>query len=440
MTETALVAESTSTGTRSTPDTLIPLIETSSVSFRPTTSLRHVPAVDVVNGLRVSHVKLDPRSYKSQAFATRLLSVVVALQVPGWCTAPDISPALLSIHKVSGALTNSVYFVSCPSSRCVPTLLLRIYGVSTDSLISRPRELNILHILSSQYNIGPVIYGTFTNGRIEEYFDSITLTPRDIREKTISRWIGARMAELHSVKISAVEGPLAITSQEGKSWEIGVKRNIKAWLPLAAEILVHPNMKEEDTAALDLDAFRQKWSRYMRWISHIEKVEGCSRRVFAHNDAQYGNLLRLTRGLPEGTPEHHQIVVVDFEYAAPNPLAFDIVNHFHEWTADYHSSAPHTLHPSRYPTPEERRNFYQAYLAHVNSASCGVVSATNLAQLERQVRIWSPASHAMWAVWGIVQAKDNLERGTGECEFDYISYAKCRMQAFSCELEELGVQ
>lgn len=333
-----------------------------------------------------------------------------------------------------------MFFVSCPSSRCVPTLLLRIYGVSTDSLISRPRELNILHILSSQYNIGPVIYGTFTNGRIEEYFDSIALTPRDIREKTISRWIGARMAELHSVKISAVEGPLAITSQEGKSWEIGVKRNIKAWLPLAAEVLVHPNMKEEDAAALDLDAFRQKWSRYMRWISHTEKVEGCSRRVFAHNDAQCGNLLRLTRGLPEGTPEHRQIVVVDFEYAAPNPLAFDIVNHFHEWTADYHSSAPHVLHPSRYPTPEERRNFYEAYLAHVDSASCGVVSAASLAQLERQVRIWSPASHAMWAVWGIVQAKDNLERGTGECEFDYLGYAKCRMQAFSRELEELNVR
>ncbi|KAI6159604.1 choline kinase cytoplasm [Pisolithus thermaeus] len=411
--------------------------------LNPLSASSSTPAVDILNGLRVAHVKLDSRSYKSQAFATRLLSIVVALQVPGWCTAPDLTPTLLSVHKVSGSLTNSVYFVSCPSSRCVPTLLLRIYGFSTDSLISRSRELNILHILSSQYNIGPTIYGTFTNGRVEEYFDSITLTPCDLREKTISRWIGARMAELHSVKISAVEGPLAISSQEGKSWEIGVKRNIKAWLPLAAEVLAHPNMQEEDTAVLDLDAFRQKWSRYMRWISHIEKVEGCSRRVFAHNDAQCGNLLRLTRGLPQGTPEHHQIVVVDFEYAAPNPLAFDIVNHFHEWTADYHSSSPHVLHPSRYPTPEERHNFYEAYLSRVNSSnspSCGVVSEANLAQLERQVRIWSPASHAVWAVWGIVQAKDNLERGIGEGEFDYIGYAKCRMEAFFRELDELGVQ
>ncbi|KIO02364.1 hypothetical protein M404DRAFT_147954 [Pisolithus tinctorius Marx 270] len=434
------------------------LVETASPSFRPATALKqdgssrtsfHTPlstsnsalAVDIVNGLRVAHVKLDPRKYKSQTFATQFLSIIVALQVPGWCRA-SLTPALLSVRKVSGSLTNSVYFVSCPSSQCVPTLLLRIYGFSTDSLISRPRELNILHILSSQYSIGPVIYGTFTNGRIEEYFDSVTLTPRDLREKTISRWIGARMAELHSVKISAVEGPLAISSQEGKSWEIGVKRNIKAWLPLAAEVLAHPNMKEEDATVLNMDVFRQRWSRYMRWISHVEKAEGCSRRVFAHNDAQYGNLLRLTRRLPEGTPEHHKIVVVDFEYAAPNPLAFDIANHFHEWTADYRSSTPHLLHPSRYPTPEERRNFYEAYLSHVkssNSASYDVISETSLARLERQVHIWSPSSHAMWSVWGIVQAKDNLERGIGEGEFDYIGYAKCRMEAFIRDLEELGV-
>ncbi|KAI6045069.1 choline kinase cytoplasm [Pisolithus marmoratus] len=400
-----------------------------------------------VHRLRTSRlVRLTPlsrhrRSYKSQAFATQLLSIIVTLQVPGWCRV-HLAPTLLSIHKVSGSLTNAVYFVSCSSFQSVPTLLLRIYGFSTDRFISRPHELNILHILSSQYSIGPTIYGTFTNGRIEEYFDSITLTPRDLREKTISRWIGARMAELHSVKISAVEGPLAISSQEGKSWEIGVKRNIKAWLPLAAEVLAHPGLTEEDAVVLNMDVFRQRWSRYMRWISHIEKVEGCSRRVFAHNDAQYGNLLRLTQKLPEGTPEHHQIVVVDFEYAAPNPLAFDIANHFHEWTADYHSLSPHVLHPSRYPTPEERRNFYEAYLSHVKSSHStpfGVVSEASLAQLERQVRIWSPASHAVWALWGIVQAKDNLERGIGEGEFDYIGYAKCRMEALARELEELGV-
>jgi len=63
-----------------------------------------------------------------------------------------------------------------------------------------------------------------------------------------------------------------------------------------------------------------------------------------------------------------------------------------------------------------------------------------VSQLERQVRIWSPASHAMWTVWGIVQARDSLERGELEPEFDYLAYALCRMQGFIREVTELGVR
>jgi len=57
------------------------------------------------------------------------------------------------------------------------------------------------------------------------------------------------------------------------------------------------------------------------------------------------------------------------------------------------------------------------------------------------VNIWSPASHGMWAMWGIVQARDDLERcrmGT-DAEFDYIGYAKCRMGKFFHEIATLGV-
>lgn len=394
--------------------------------------------VDIVNGLRNVDVKLDPRSYRSTSFATQLVSVLVGLRVPAWYTA-QLDPTLLSIRKASGSLTNAVYFVSCPSSSSLPTLLLRIYGPSSSSLVSRFRELHTLHVLSSRYHIGPRIYGTFSNGRIEEYFDSVTLVPSDLRDKTLSRWIGARMAELHSVEINAVEGPLTVSSLEGKSWKIGVKRNVKAWLPAAREVLAHPNMDESDRVALGLDAFSEQWARYIRWLSHLEKTEGANRRVFAHNDAQHGNLLRLTGKLAEGAPEHRQIVVVDFEYASPNPLAFDIANHFHEWTADYNSSTPHVLDLSRYPTPDQRRNFYQAYLLRAQSPSSEAVSEASLTKLDRQVRIWSPAAHGMWAVWGIVQARDNVERGMGEGEFDYIGYAKCRMEGFLREIKDLGV-
>ncbi|KAH7918406.1 choline kinase cytoplasm [Leucogyrophana mollusca] len=401
--------------------------------------------VEVVNGIRNASTKLDARHYKSPAFASRLLSILIALRVPAFHRL-EHGLKTLKIHKVSGSLTNAVFFVSCPDEPLVPTLLLRIYGPSSGSLISRPRELHTLHVLSSQYRIGPRIYGTFHNGRIEEYFDSVTLQPHDLRDKKTSHWIGARMAELHSVDINAVEGPLVVTSLEGKSWEIGVKKNVKTWLQPARDVLALPNVSDGDRKALDMDHFLEQWTRYMRWISHTEKIEGSSRRVFAHNDTQYGNLLRINGKLKEGAPEHRQIVVVDFEYASPNPLAFDIANHFHEWTANYHSSTPHVLDPSRYPTLEERRNFYRAYLEHcascLSSPSMSVakpVTDSAMAHLDRQIHIWSPASHGMWAVWGIVQAREDLERGESKPEFDYIGYAKCRMESFRRELHGLGV-
>jgi len=302
----------------------------------------------------------------------------------------------------------------------------------------------MLHILSSRYHFGPRIYGTFTNGRIEEYFESVTLVPSDLRNKRISQWIASRMAELHSVDLAVIEGPLTTSSLEGKSWEVGVKKNVKEWILAAQEVLALQHVSEAVRQTLNMDRFYERWMRYLRWLSHVEKIEGASRRVFAHNDTQYGNILRLTGPLRHDAPEHHKIVVVDFEYASPNPVAFDIANHFHEWTADYRTSTPHLLDPTRYPTKEERDNFYRAYLEHTHPSDSSSVpesySEAEVSQLERQVRIWSPASHAMWTVWGIVQARDSLERGESEPEFDYIGYASCRMEGFIRELSELGVQ
>ncbi|KZT06340.1 kinase-like protein [Laetiporus sulphureus 93-53] len=319
-------------------------------------------------------------------------------------------------------------------------VLLRIYGPSSDSMISRPRELQTLYVLSSQYHIGPRVYGTFENGRVEEYFDALTLTAADLRDPKISSWIAARMAELHGVNVEDVEQRQV--GDDEKS--IAVERNVKSWLGFAREVLALPSASDAIRQELDLDGFEQEWERYRLWL-HKQNTSGLGNtRVFAHNDTQYGNLLRL-KSLKEGQPEHRQIIVVDFEYAAPNPAAFDIANHFHEWTANYHSDTPHVLDPALYPTTEQRRNFYRSYIQHVASGAklsagpSGDALEVELQNLDRQVRAWSPASHAMWALWGIVQAREYVEGKDGDPEFDYLGYARCRMQGFRRETRELGV-
>jgi len=405
-----------------------------------TISLRKDVEVGQETGLRhATNLKLEARHYKSPAFAVQLYDILKLLRVPLWSNSA-ITPQSLKISKVSGSLTNAVFFVSCPSVSLAPTILLRIYGPSSGSLISRPRELHALHILSSRYHIGPRVYGTFENGRVEEYFDSVTLTASDLRVKQISQWIGARMAELHSVDIEAVE-ETSYSRGKGKGWEMGVKKNVKSWLGPAREVLALPFVSDAVRKEVDLDGFGKDWDRYMKWVSEIERLEGASRTVFAHNDAQYGNLLKLTK-LPTGIPEHRQLIVVDFEYASPNPAAFDIANHFHEWTANYHRSVPHILDPFLYPTYEERRTFYLAYLEHSpprTSVANEIARELELQKLDREVCVWSPASHAMWAIWGLVQAREDLEAEVETPEFDYIGHAKCRLEAFRKGLGGLGI-
>ena len=262
--------------------------------------------------LRPTHRTFFDSQYKTSAFAEQLLTILHALRMPLWYNC-DITPQTLKIQKVSGSLTNAVFFVSCPSIPRVPIILLRIYGPSSGSLISRPKELHTLHVLSSQYHIGPRVYGTFENGRVEEYFDSAALTAEDMRDLRTSSWIGARMAELHQVDVTAVtlqtraSTPPADADIADDTLQIGLKKNVQSWLAAAREVLALPTVPPELRSAIDLESFEKEWERYLRWTEESEARVGASPIVFAHNDAQYGNLLKMAR-LSPGAPEHRQVL------------------------------------------------------------------------------------------------------------------------------------
>lgn len=246
------------------------------------------------------------RRYKTLDFARDLLEIILALKVQTWSSSDTLSAEGVKVFKVSGSLTNAVFFISYPSSPSLKTLLLRIYGPSSSQLISRPRELHTLHILSSRYRIGPRLYGTFENGRVEEYFESAALTAAEMRDPIISSWIGSRMAELHCVDVALIEETSLGAQGERPEWEIAARKNVRGWLPSAREVLRLPSVSDEFKSALDLDRFVEDWDRYMAWLSNWEGSNCASKRVFAHNDTQYGNLL-MRKNIKEGTPAHRQV-------------------------------------------------------------------------------------------------------------------------------------
>lgn len=169
----------------------------------------------------------------------------------------------LSIDRVSGAMTNAVFFVTVGSKR----MLLRVYGVGCDQILDRDKELDWLSRLS-QLHIGPKLLGTFGNGRFEEYLPSTTLTKDELREPTISTQIASRLYQLHSI---------VDTFPPSSNETLEVWTNIDKWFnSLSSEII--QKLLNYDTR-FDLVKLRNEIE-----LCKIILTKNKSPIVFAHND------------------------------------------------------------------------------------------------------------------------------------------------------------
>lgn len=625
------------------------------------------------------------RSDKPQFRETVLEMFSNVLRMEGW--APDkvdpsllpLRPEYLRLHRVGYAMTNGVFFVSYvpESATCPlpPKVLLRVYGSGSENLLSRRTELLILHTLSSLYEIGPHIMGTFANGRVEEYYDCESIGPVAMRDLGANgdgpaTWVARRMRELHEVPLDVMktvleQGDLRAPSEKGFGRGIenhimasahrprrrlrqyrgdstdrgnaqtysyfahpspalfkhsnsstmsfdslatsydsqmsysssssgtpypsmtpymtatptprtpalptmdncmsplvlgpsrgpvrplrgpypGVWRRLKRWtreaskvielvndfckspegqavcsalgvpptLPVVVQNPPQPAPRAHDLGntrlsladmlralhAVNLPLFCFQIAQYKWHVRQWERRHGKSRRVFCHNDSQYGNLLckklnergelqpmatgmrrepsdadsRIRRRMDTRNMPHHRLVVIDFEYASPNPCAYDIANHFHEWRANYMDPVrPWSLvDHGPYPSADERRCWLHAYVSHglllgthptspskppapelasvpemelpesvvppvqvekprksresSNSAQSPRIFSGNspasqalasqremtihaeVDRLEEEIRLWSPATHAVWGLWGIVISREDI--------------------------------
>ncbi|RKP12499.1 kinase-like domain-containing protein, partial [Piptocephalis cylindrospora] len=281
--------------------------------------------------------------------------------------------------------------------------ILRIYGSNADLIVSRVREMLWLERLSAN-GVGSAMLGTFENGRLEAYLPSHTLTDTDIRVPDTSRTIAREMRRLHDL-ISFY--PPGQTDREGGERALEWRRCVDSWLPEVIQVidssLQSGFLSQELASQLDLPSLPHLIDQY-RSIAHNHP----SSTVVSHNDLQYGNLLRLYKD--------NSIVLVDFEYAGYNPMAYDIANHFNEWTADYYGPTPHLLNEAKYPTREERLSFLLAY------ANDDVQEANTL---DDRIRVWRGASHLFWGLWGLLQTgRDDV------ADFDYFAYGLGRICQF----------
>ena len=338
-------------------------------------------------------------------------------------------------------------------------LLLRIYGPQVEHLIDRESELQILCRLARK-QIGPTLLGTFTNGRFEQYFHARTLTAQDLRNPDTSQQIAKRMRELHD-GVDLLKEEREAGAFVWHNWDKWKERceEVISWLDAQliakqerpARSKVDDWMSKGLICGVEWSLFRQAVRDYRDWLNNHYGGEEAVKQglVFAHNDTQYGNLMRMEPSgespllLPENS--HKQLQVIDFEYASANVRGLEFANHFTEWCYDYHdTSIPYVLHQKRYPTVEEQRRFLKAYVQHKppvqaqpsaipkqastagpsSSISCFVLDSRGppnqyaederkrdqelekeVERLRQETRIWRIANSAQWVAWGIVQAK-----------------------------------
>ena len=305
--------------------------------------------------------------------------------------------------------------------------------------------------------IGPRLLGTFINGRFEQFFHARTLTFQDLRIPETSKQIAKRMRELHD-GIELLEEERDGGAFVWRNWDKWVERceEVISWLD--AQILANKQGSARSKAeewkdrglicGVEWSVFRRTVQEYRNWLQgQYGGPTGIRQKlVFAHNDTQYGNLLRLEPGgespllLPSN--EHKQLIVIDFEYASANVPGLEFANHFTEWCYDYHDTVkPYALRERWYPTIEEQHRFLKAYVQHnppirpaatPKQSSCqgptGSVSAfvldsrappmqyaedesrreealqTEIKRLQHETRMWRIANSAQWVAWGIVQA------------------------------------
>ncbi|PPJ56053.1 hypothetical protein CBER1_03362 [Cercospora berteroae] len=419
-------------------------------------------------------------------FKFEITRLTHTLRVKGWRKVPMEWSAAISVERLSGALTNAVYVVSPPADlplekhdeqgnvvgvkKAPPKLLLRIYGPQVGHLIDREAELAILRRLGRK-RIGPRLLGTFANGRFEEFFHAKPLTPQELRDPDTSRQIAKRMRELHDgvdlLDQERADGPFV-----WRNWDKWVDRveQIVTWMDRQFEGM-SPDEKPTGNRAwlrrgyvcgVPWKQFRAILEQYRDWLK--QQYGGTKRLqealVFAHNDTQYGNILRQVPSgespllLPSNT--HKQLIVIDFEYSSANTPGLEFANHFTEWCYNYHDEKkPYGMQANMYPTPEEQDRFVRAYVRHrpqfnvstpklaptstaadarepepIKRSTTSIsdfmldvrtpsqtpaVPAEDDAQKKREdaevkrlldeTRMWRLANTAQWIAWGIIQAK-----------------------------------
>ncbi|XP_057369110.1 ethanolamine kinase 2-like [Daphnia carinata] len=295
-------------------------------------------------------------------------------------------------HKIfSDGITNSLVGVIHEDDKA-NMILVRVFGENTDKIVDRNAELTNMKILHT-LGFGPELYASFCNGLAYQYLPGEILTPVTCLDENIYPLVAEKMANFH-LQFDCVRERLPPEAR--KSLEQSV-----LWSKLKNFIMLCPPKYSSDVPP------KEKLLEELKWLKRMLKQLN-DELVFCHNDLLLANILH--------DKDKNSIQFIDFEYAGPNYQAYDIANHFCEF------SGVEDYNPLRYPHEEFRKKWVTVYLKTFQKHQTVDDETVNL--LLGRVERFTLASHFFWGVWALIQAAHS------SIDFDFVGYASLRWNQY----------
>ncbi|KAF7806371.1 putative ethanolamine kinase [Senna tora] len=297
------------------------------------------------------------------------------------------------VERISGGITNLLLKVSVKVGNCKDvSITIRLYGLNTEHFIDRKKELQATKYLSAA-GFGANWLGIFGNGMVNSFIKGKTLTPSDMREPKLAAKIAKQVRRLHQVEIPGCKEP--------QLWN-----DICKFFEKASVLEFDDSEKKTTYGKISFREVHDEIMELKELTSHLN-----SPVVFAHNDLLSGNIMT--------NDEEDKLYIIDYEYASYNYRGYDIGNHFAEYAGfdcDY----------SLYPNMNQQYHFFRHY---IQSDRPDEVSQKDLETFYVEANTYALASHILWALWALIQAK------MSPIDFDYLGYFFLRYNEYKRQKE-----
>ncbi|CAL8129599.1 unnamed protein product [Orchesella dallaii] len=325
---------------------------------------------------------------------------VIRVIRPQWIKERDNNGIEIKSKIFTDGITNKLIGFSLATNP-KDVVVIKLYGANTELMINRQAEIDTMTLLHEN-KCGPQLYALFENGIAYEFIHGVTLTMETCRSSKVYPIVAAEMARVHkTIPLSPENGETKVKS--------AVWKKIQNFYELNEDIL-----RTNTTLANRLKAEFGYTIEAIR--SNVDELEQILNRqeiplAFCHNDILLGNVIY--------NEEEEKVSFIDFEYAMPNYVTFDVANHFNEFAGIDNPDF------SLCPDGAFRSEWISEYLKHFGT------DGFTQDQFERWVEICIPASHLFWAIWAVVQAHNST------IDFDFAGYSGLRYVEYKKSIENV---